>query len=189
MDKVLECYLQETRKYLKRIPEPGRTDIIKEIESEIYELQNAGGTPGEITNRLGNPKDLAKAYITGLLEEEKGFSFKKFMAVCAFYSAAGLSGMFVIPVLGIIAPVFIAMGAVIPVLAFIKMADYIFNIGIPYMENVKVVLNGAEEANPVAGFLIAVVIGILLYLAGKGAWKLLVLYCKKTANIKRSISA
>lgn len=188
MEKVLECYLGKVEKYLKRVPVSERTDILKEIKSGICELQNSGKRPGEIIERLGKPKDLAKAYLVDILSEEKGSSWNKFILICAFYSVAGLSGMFIIPCLGIIAPSFIFFGAAMPVLGFIKMVDNVFNLNIPYVENINVCFNGIENFNPVLGFVITVLSGILLYLAGRYAWKLLLLYCSKTGSIKRKLS-
>lgn len=185
MEKVLECYLENVSKCLKRIPVSERTDIIKEIESGMYELQNSGKTPAEIIERLGKPQDLAKAYLGDLLETGTRFSWGRVLKICAFYSVAGFSGMIVIPILALIALSFIAFGVLTPVLAFVRMTDYILGLGIPYMENIKIVLNG--ELNPVAGFVVAIVAGILMYMAGKGAWKLLLLYCKKTSRVKSKL--
>lgn len=187
MEKVLETYLEKVEKYLKRVPVSERTDILKEIKSGICELQNSGKNPDEIIERLGKPGDLAKAYLADILSEEKGVSWNKFLLVCAFYSVAGLSGMFIIPCLGIIAPSFIFFGAAMPVLGFIKMVDNVFNFNIPYVENINVCFNGIENFNPVLGFAITALSGILLYLAGRGAWKLLLLYCRKTGSIKRKL--
>ncbi len=184
MEKVLESYLEKVSKYLKRIPVSERADIVKEIESGMCELQNNGKTSAEIIERLGDPKNLAKAYLGDLLEAGTGFNWNRFLALCAFYSVAGFSGMIIIPSLAIIAPVFIVCGVLTPVMAFVKMADYILGLGIPYMENIQIVFNGIEELNPVLGFVFAAAVGILLYMAGKGAWKLLLLYCKKTSRIK-----
>lgn len=187
MEKVLESYLEKVSKYLKRIPVPERADIVKEIESDMSELQNSGKTSAEIIERLGDPKNLAKAYLGDLLEDGTGFNWSRFLTVCAFYSVAGFSGMVVIPFLAIVAPVFIVCGVLTPVLAFVKMADYILGLGIPYMENIKIVFNGMEELNPVLGFVFSAVVGILLYMAGKGAWKLLLAYCRKTSMVKNKI--
>lgn len=187
MEKVLESYLEKVSKYLKRIPVAERADIIKEIESDMYELQNSGKTSAEIIERLGEPQNLAKAYLGDLLEAGTGFNWNRFLTICAFYSAAGFSGMIIIPCLAIIAPVFIVSGALTPVLALVKMLDYILGLGIPYMENIKIVFNGIEELNPVMGFVFSTVIGVLLYMSGKGAWKLLLAYCRKTSSIRSKI--
>lgn len=188
MEKVLESYLEKTEKYLKRVPVSERTDILKEIKSGICELQNSGKNPDEIIERLGKPEDLAKAYLADILSEEKGFSWNKFLLVCAFYSAAGISGMFVVPCLAFIAPVFIFMGIAMPFLGVIKIADRIFNLNIPYIASMRIVFFDTEILNPALLFFITIIIGVLLYLAGRGAWKLLLLYCKKTGSIKRKLS-
>ncbi|MDE6615078.1 MAG: DUF1700 domain-containing protein [Lachnospiraceae bacterium] len=187
MEKILKSYLEKVSKYLKRIPASERADIIKEIESDIYELQNSGKTSDEIIGRLGTPQNLAKAYLGDLLEAGTGFNLERFLTVCAFYSIAGFSGMIIIPCLAIIAPAFIVFGALTPVLAFVKMADRILGLGIPYMENIKISFNGIEELNPVMGFAFSAIIGVLLYMAGRGAWKLLLAYCRKTSSIKSKI--
>lgn len=188
MEKVLECYLEKTEKYLKRVPVSERTDILKEIKSGICELQNSGKSPDEIIERLGKPEDLAKAYLAGMILEEKGFSLNKFLLACAFYSAAGISGMVVIPCLALVAPVFILIGITLPFLGFVKMADRIFNLGIPYIESMKIVFFDTEILNPVLLFASTIIIGVLLYLAGRSVWKLLLLYCRKTGSIKRKLS-
>ena len=69
----------------------------------------------------------------------------------------------------------------------IKMVDYILNLGLPYMENLGV-FTGIMELNPIAEFVVALVVGVLLYLAGCGCWKLLVNYCKKVSKTKSDLS-
>ncbi len=188
MEKILTEYLEKMEKHLKPIAVAERSDIIREIKSEMQELQRARIPAEQIIERLGSPKDLAKSYLGGLLSKESGFSWNRLLAVCAFYSLVGFSGLFIIPCLAIIAPVFIACGVAVPILAAIKMADYIFNLGLPYMENIHVVLGGIEELNPVVEFIISCLAGILLYWAGRGAWKLLLSYCKKVSRAKSSLS-
>ena len=63
MEKNLNDYLDKVEKYLKPLPISERVDIVKEIKSEILELQSDGKTAEQITGRLGNPKELAKAYV------------------------------------------------------------------------------------------------------------------------------
>lgn len=184
MEKILDEYLEKTGKYLKPINVSERDDIIREIRSEMQELQNNGVSAEQIIERLGNPEELAKAYLGDLLSKESKFNWNRFLVVCAFYGLAGLSGMFVIPCLSIIAPAFILSGVAAPVLGAIKMVDYIFDLNIPYVENIRIVLGGIIELNPVLEFICAFIIGILLYQAGRGAWKLLVLYCRKISKFR-----
>lgn len=188
MEKALNEYLEKMEKYLKPIAVSERIDIIKEIKSEIQELQNAGIPTKQILERLGNPKDLARAYLGDLLSKNSEFSWNRFLTVCAFYSLVGFSGLFIIPSLAIISPIFIIFGIVTPILAAIKMIDYIFDIGIPYMANISIVLGGIGELNPIIEFVISIFISGLLYWAGRGAWKLLVSYCKKVSKTKSSLS-
>lgn len=188
MERILEDYLEKMEKYLKPVAVSERIDIIKEIKSEMLELQNAGVPAEQIIERLSNPKDLAKAYLGNLLSKESGFSWNRFLTVCAFYSLVGFSGLFIIPSLAIIAPTFIACGIIAPILSAIKMIDYICNLGIPYISNIGIVLSGLVSLNPIIEFAISLFIGVLLYLTGQGAWKLLIFYCKKVSKTKSSLS-
>ena len=187
MNAALEKYLNTVDKCLKPLPASERVDIVKEIKSSILEMESDNLTTEQILDRLGKPKDLAKAYLGDLLSKESGFSWNRFLTVCAFYSIVGLSGMIVIPCLAIVAPVFIFCGIVSPILMAIKMADYILNLGLPYMENMGVFI-GIAPLNPIAEFAITLIIGALLILAGRGCWKLLVNYCKKIGKTKSDLS-
>ena len=173
MNATLEKYLDTVDKCLKPLPTSERVDIVKEIKSSILEMEGDNLTTEQILDRLGKSKDLAKAYLGDLLSKGSGFSWNRFLTVCAFYSIVGFSGMFVIPCLAIMAPVFIVCGIASPLLMAVKMIDYILNLGLPYMENMGV-FTGLVELNPIAEFVVALVIGVLLFLAGRGCWKLLV---------------
>ena len=188
MEKVLNEYVEKMEKYLRPIAVSERVDIIKEIKSEMQELQSNDIPAEQIIERLGNPKDLAKAYLGDLLSKESRFSWNRFLVVCAFYSLVGFSGMVVIPSLAIIAPTFIICGIMSPVLAAVKMIDYIFALGIPYVENIGIFLGGIVTFNPIVEFIISLVIGVLLCWTGRGVWKLLVLYCKKIGKTVSNLS-
>lgn len=188
MEKILDEYLEKMEKYLKPIVASERIDIIKEIKSEMQELQNNDIPAEQIIERLGDPKDLAKAYLGDLLSKGNKFSWNRFLIVCAFYSLVGFSGMIVIPCLAIIAPTFILCGIISPLLVAVKMINYIFALGIPYVENICVILGGIVTFNPIIEFVISLVISTLLCLLGRGAWKLLVLYCKKICKTASSLS-
>ena len=62
MEKRLDDYLERIEKYLKPLPLSERMDIVKEIKSDMLDLQRDGKTVDEIIERLGSPKELAKAY-------------------------------------------------------------------------------------------------------------------------------
>lgn len=187
MNAALEKYLDTVDKCLKPLPASERVDIVKEIKGSILEMESDNLTTEQIMNRLGKPKDLAKAYLGDLLSQPGGFSLNRFLTVCAFYSIVGFSGMIVIPCLVIMAPVFIVCGIACPIIMAVKVIDYILNLGLPYMENIGV-FTGIVELNPVVEFAVTLVVSVLLFLAGCGCWKLLVGYCKKVGKTKLDLS-
>ena len=63
MEKRLDDYPERIEKYLKPLPLSERMDIVKEIKSDMLDLQRDGKTVDEIIERLGSPKELAKAYL------------------------------------------------------------------------------------------------------------------------------
>lgn len=188
MNAALEKYLDTVDKCLKPLPVSERADIVKEIKGSILEMESENISTEQIMERLGKPKDMAKAYLGDLLSKGHGFSWNRFLTICAFYSLVGFSGMFIIPSLAIIAPCFIAFGIIAPLLGAVKMIDYIFHLGIPGIENIGIVLSGIIELNPVGEFIGTLIIGPLLYFAGRGAWKLLVFYCKQVSKAKNTLS-
>ena len=77
MEKCLEAYLEKVEKCLKPLPDSERVDIVKEIKSEMLELQAEGKTAEEVVARLGKPGELAKAYLGDLITKDTSFSWKK----------------------------------------------------------------------------------------------------------------
>lgn len=183
MEKILNDYLEKIEKYLKPLPISERVDIVKEIKSEILELQGDGKTAEQITERLGNPKELAKAYLGDLIAKSNSFSWNRVLAICAYYSIASLSGLIVIPVLAICSPVFIICAIATPIMGSVKLIVSLLNLGIPYANYIGI--SGIE--NPVAVFIISIVMGVVLYLIGRGCWKLLVYYIKGVSKAKQHL--
>lgn len=184
MEKALNNYLETIEKYLKPLPVSERVDIVKEIKSEMLELQQNGKTAEEIIERLGNSKELAKAYLGDLIAKKSSFGWNRILAICAYYSLAGLSGMIVIPVLAICAPVFILCGMITPIMGAIKLIDALLHLGIPYAQ--YIVVSGIS--NPMLIFLFCLIIGAVLAASGYGCWKLLVHYIKGMSKVKNNLS-
>ena len=181
-------YLEKIEKSLKPLPASERVDIVQEIKSEMLELQAAGKSEAEILQRLGDRRALAKAYLGDLIVKEKPLSWTRVLALCAYYSLAGLSGLIVIPTLGICAPVFLLCAVICPVVGALKLLDSVLNLGLPWMQQVGVfVLEGVELA-PGLEFIACVLAGVLLGLAGWGCWKLLVLYIRGVSKVGTSLS-
>lgn len=188
MSNLFEKYLDDVNRYLKPLSATERADIIMEIKSLIFEMQRDNFTDEEILSRLGNARDLARAYLGNLLLNEKGFSWRKFWLGFIFYGLVGFSGMCIIPCLVIMAPVFIGCGVLTMVLALLKMVDYILGLGIPYMNNIGVSFMYIRF-NPLIESWLALMAGVLLYVAGKWCWKLLISYFKKIIKIKDKLLA
>ena len=70
MNAALEKYLNTVDKCLKPLPASERVDIVKEIKSSILEMESDNLTTEQILDRLGKPKDLAKAYLGDLLSKK-----------------------------------------------------------------------------------------------------------------------
>lgn len=185
MEKQLNSYLEQVEKYLKPLPVSERVDIVQEIKSEMQELQAAGQTPEQILARLGEPKEMARAYLGDLIAQSGGLSASRVLALCAFYSVTGLSGLFVIPVLGICAPVFLLCGIVTPLLGAVKAVDVALGLHIPYVQYIGI----AGVQNPVLVFVLCILAGIALFALGYGCWKLLVGYVKSVSRVKRTLDA
>ena len=185
MEKQLNSYLEQVEKYLKPLPVSERVDIVQEIKSEMQELQAAGQTPEQILARLGEPKEMARAYLGDLIAQSGGLSASRVLALCAFYSVTGLSGLFVIPVLGICAPVFLLCGVVTPLLGAVKAVDVALGLHIPYVQYIGI----AGVQNPVLVFVLCILAGIALFALGYGCWKLLVVYVKSISRVKRTLDA
>lgn len=183
MDTVFEKYLCKIDRCLKPLRFAERVDIVKEIEGSIQEMQNENLAPEQILERLGSPKELARAYLGELIIKERGCSKKKLAMILAFYSLTGLSGMFVIPVLGILAPVLIFCAAVSPIAGLIKFVGFLFGYDVPYI----MFQFGSVTLSPIPAFVLSIVMGAVLLFLGRGAWKLLMGYIKTVSNAKRNL--
>lgn len=187
MNTKFEKYLDMVDKLLKPLPTLDRIDIVKEIKGSIVEMENENFTTEQILERLGSAKDLAKAYLGDLLANGTGFSWKRLLTVYAFYSVVSFSGLFIIPTLAIIAPVFIFCAILTPLLGAVKLIDYLLNLSIPYVEYIGFKF-GSTILSPVPVFFISIFMGVILYFVGRGTWKLLIIYCRKISNTKRDLS-
>ncbi len=70
-----------------------------------------------------------------------------------------------------------------PVLGAVKLIDSVFRLGLPYVDSIGIFIPG-RTLNPFFEFAGCLLIGILLYLAGRGCWKLLLLYCQNVSKTK-----
>ena len=73
MDKALENYLDQVDRHLRPLPASERADIIQEIRSGMLELAAAGLDAAQICQRLGEPKELAAAYLGDAITKSPGW--------------------------------------------------------------------------------------------------------------------
>lgn len=175
MNSCLNEYLNKVDKYLKPMQAGERADIINEIKSEMAELETEGKlSPDQIIERLGDPKELAKAYLGDAISKDSGFSFRKLCAVVAFYSFAGVGGLFVLPITSVCGVGFMLCGVIAPLAGLVKVLGYVVGIDVPWVS----FQFGSYVPHPILAFLLAIVFGVLLFAAGKGLWKLTLKYIR-----------
>ena len=141
----------------------------------------------QILERLGSPRELAKAYLGDLLNKGAGRGVTRFLIICAFYSLTGFSGLVVIPVLGILAPTFLLCGAAVPVMGVVKLIDGVLGLNLPFVKAIQIVW-GAQSLGYVGVFFVSIVMGALMFLLGWGCWKLLLLYLKGVGSTKKHLA-
>ena len=89
------------------------------------EPQNNGLSSEQIIERLGNPKEMAKAYLGEFIAKSNSFSWKKMSAIIAFYSFAGLAGMIVLPITSICGIAFMICSIICPIAGIIKFVAHL----------------------------------------------------------------
>ena len=77
-------------KTLKPMVVSKRVDIVKEIRSEMLELQGNGVSPEQIIVRGENLKELRKAYLGETMTKNRGFNWRKLSVTITFYNLAGI---------------------------------------------------------------------------------------------------
>ena len=184
MERQLESYLDTVDRCLRPMPTSERVDIVREIKSEILELEAAGLAPQEIAARLGTPKELAAAYLSDAIVKDARFSWKRLASVAAFYSLAGLGGIVVLPAASITAVMFLVCGAVLPFAGLVTFLASLVGIEMPW----AMIQVGSWVAPPALAFPISAVVGLLLLLAGRGLWKATVGFVRMVGQKRRKLA-
>lgn len=184
MDKIMNDYLEKIEKYLKSMSASERNDIVKEIKSVILELQNNGVSSEQIIERLGNPKELSKAYLGEAISKNSTFSWRKFSAVFAFCSSfAGVSGMILLPFISTLSIAFMISGIITPIGGIIKFVGYLMGYDIAGIT----IEMGAFTPSPIQFLPISIVIGVLMFWLGKVLWKLTIKYIHAISPKKKTM--
>lgn len=185
MNNILNDYLEKIDRYLKPLPVSERIDIVKEIKSQMAELDAKRITPEAILARLGDPKVLAKAYLGEVIQKTPPFSWKKLCSMAAFWGLAGTAWVFVLPVTSILGLSLMGSGVLIPLCGIVKFTAHFFGIDIPQIQFVI----GSFSATAVSILPISIIGGILFYVTGFLLWKLtlsIIKWLNKTNTVFRN---
>ena len=185
MEKTLNEYLEKIEKYLKPMVISERVDIVKEIKSEMLELQGSGMSSEQILERLGDPKELAKAYLGEMVAKSSGIGWRRLSAMIAFYSLAGISGMFVLPITSIGGIAFMVSGVLCLIAGIIKFTAHLMGHEI---EEIGIHI-GAYSASAVAFLPLSILIGIATFIVGWLLWKLTIVIIKSISKGKEKLNA
>lgn len=183
MENILNDYLEKIEKYLKPLIVSERVDIVKEIKSEMLELQANGISSEQIVERLGNPKDLAKAYLGESIEKSRGFNWRRLSAVIAFYSLAGIGGMFVLPITSICGIALMVSGLLCPIAGIIKLVAHLMGYE---MEEIGLSI-GTFSANAIIFLPISILIGAVIFIIGWLLWKLTIMIVRSISKGKKKL--
>lgn len=184
MDPILIEYLDSVDRYLKPLPAYERADIIKEIRSEMLELESTQElSPSQILARLGEAKALAQAYLGDTIIATERFTWKKCRALIAFYSLAGFGGLFVLPFLGVLSVTLMVTAVIAPLAGLTKFAGAVLGFETPYV----VLQIGSYTPSPLASLPISLVLGLLLFFAGRGIWKAMLQYIHLVGKKRKTI--
>lgn len=184
MDKKINDYLDKIDRYLRPMAASERADIINEIKSEIIELQTQNGmTDEQIIERLGEAKALAGAYLGEAIGKSNAISWKRFCAVAAFYSFAGFTGMFVLPICSVLAAGLLVSGVISPIAGVIEFLGFLAGVDVPFVS----FQFGTYTAPPYLAFPLSIATGIILFLAGKGIWKLMIKYIQTISQKRKKL--
>ena len=184
MDKRLNDYLDKVEKILKQLPAAERVDIVREIKSEMLELVEHGLSPEQVLERLGDPRKLAKAYLGVAITESAQFSWRKLGAVISFYGYAGLGGMILLPTTSVIAVAFMISGVLCPIAGTLRLMLFLLGRDIPQIG----VSIGRYSLGAVPTFFAYILVGVLLFLAGWGCWKLTLWFIRSVSRRKRGLN-
>lgn len=184
MNSFLEGYLEQIDRRLRPMPASERVDIVREIKSEVLELEAAGLTPAEITGRLGEPKALAAAYLGDAITKDPRFRLSKLGSVAAFYSLAGLGGIFVLPLASMVAVSFMLCGALAPVMGLVKFLAALMGFDLP----VVMFQIGSYTAPPPVALALSVVTGAAVFAVGRAAWRFTVWFVRMIGRKRRSLA-
>ena len=159
-------YLERIERYLRPLPVAERVDIVAEIKSEMLEL--------------GTPEELARGYLGEAIVKSPRFSLRKLGAVAAFYSLAGAAWLFILPVTSICGVSFMLCGPLAALAGIVKFGAHLLGFEMPWV----VFQIGGYTLGPALALVCSVIVGALLFVAGRLLWSLTVAIVRRIATEK-----
>lgn len=167
MNEKATHYLQQLSKHLNRLETQERIDILEEVESHIFEAVSNGASIDHVLQTLGDPKKLAHSYTSEALLKNGSFNLSSMMQLLKFYFITGFSGMFVIPVVGILSIAFYFSAFISVAAGIIKTVGLFFGYSLP----ISVMNFGFWQAPDFMTLPICLVFGFLFYVASRKMWR------------------
>lgn len=170
-------------------------DLRKEKDMTQEELSEKLGVNVKSISRWENGKnmpdysilnDLCNIFNISINELYNGQRIKKskqINQIFIFYFFVSLTGVFVLPVLGLVAPVFILCSIIFPIFALIKLMAWLFGYDI----TIIMFQIGKFTLNPIIVFFLTLIVSAFLYIIGIKAWKLLINYIHYVSDKKKKL--
>jgi uncharacterized membrane protein len=123
-DPMMQQYLDQLTRFLHALPEQDRSDAVREIASHMAESHAAGQPMAVVLARLGEPRVLARAYLADYYAQQPPGSrwqvWGHRLAALGFILGSGLTSLFVVPVLSLLALVLGLTSPVVVVLGVLR---------------------------------------------------------------------
>lgn len=109
---------------------------------------------------------------------------KKIRQIILFYLGISISGVFILPTLGIISPTMIICAFLVPVATLIDLLSLIFT----HHDIPEITFEiGNVVFHPALAFPLSIILALLLFIVGMYSWKLLVKYIHFVSNKRKKL--
>ncbi|WP_086348389.1 DUF1700 domain-containing protein [Candidatus Enterococcus clewellii] len=166
MNEKVTHYLQLLNKQLHRLETQERADILEEVESHIFEAVSNGASVDHVLETLGDPAKLAASYTSEAILKNGSFNLSSLAQLVKFYFVTGFSGMFIIPIVGILSIAFYFCSFVVIAAGVIKTIGLFFGYSLP----ISVMNFGFWQAPDFMVLPICLVFGALFYVGSRKMW-------------------
>lgn len=178
MDRKLRAYLEEVDRYLRYMPVYEKMDILKSIEGEMTSLtQKENLDAGQVIERLGDARVLARAYLGRYISQNHRFSWRKLEMMLVFISLADL---FFLPMGCLFATALIVIGVIVPLVGILQFVSYLNGVDV----SIVVIQFGSAKVSPPLLLATTLVMGFLMLRGGFKLWKLNLRYIRTVSLLK-----